>query len=78
MLEERGQEASLERDMIPTSEIELPTSLKFIDELYYQAKTDVDKVQELRLAVQQLESSDRLLILRKYGHEIMSLLGYQV
>jgi len=78
MLEERGQETSLERDMIPPPEIELPASLKFINELYYQAKTDADKVQELRLAVQQLESSDRLLILRKYGHEIMSLLGYQV
>ena len=45
---------------------------------YAQAKSDPNRVLELRLAVQQLDSSDRLLILRKYGDEIMSLLGYQV
>lgn len=78
MLEVRAQEVSPEMGVILPSEIELPASLKFIEELYAQAKTDPDKVQELRQAVQQLESADRLLILRKYGHEIMSLLGYQV
>lgn len=78
MLEKSGQEMSRDRGIILPSEIELPASLKFIEELYAQAKTDPDRVQELRLAVQQLESSDRLLILRKYGYEIMSLLGYQV
>ena len=78
MLERRGQETSEDRGVLLPSEIELPASLKFIEELYAQAKSDPDRVWELRLAVQQLESSDRLLILRKYGDEIMSLLGYQV
>jgi len=78
MLERRGQEMPEDRSVLLPSEIELPASLKFIEELYAQAKSDPDRVQELRLAVQQLESSDRLLILRKYGDEIMSLLGYQV
>ena len=78
MLERRGQEMPEDRSMLLPSEIELPASLKFIEELYAQAKSGPDRVQELRLAVQQLESSDRLLILRKYGDEIMSLLGYQV
>ena len=78
MLEGRGQEMSRDRGVLLPSEIELPASLKYIEELYAQAKTDSNRVQELRVAVQQLESSDRLLILRKYGDEIMSLLGYQV
>jgi proteasome assembly chaperone (PAC2) family protein len=63
---------------LPPSGVELPNSLKFIEALYAQAKGDPAKVAELRLAVQQLGSSDRLLIMRKYGEEIMSLLGYQV
>lgn len=78
MLEKRSQKMSEDRGVLLPSEIELPASLKFIEELYAQAKSDPDRVQELRLAVQQLESSDRLLIMRKYGDEIMSLLGYQV
>jgi proteasome assembly chaperone (PAC2) family protein len=79
MLEKRDREMSRGRGIIlPSSEIELPASLKFIEELYAQAISDSRRVQELRLAVQQLESADRLLILRKYGDEIMSLLGYQV
>jgi proteasome assembly chaperone (PAC2) family protein len=70
-------EEAKERGLLP-SEIELPDSLKFIEALYEQAKKDQKKVPELRQAVQRLESSDRLLIMRKYGEEIMSLLGYQV
>lgn len=77
MLAERGQQASKDRGLLP-SEVELPASLKFIEELYALVKSDPARVQELRLAVQQLASSDRLLIMRKYGEEIMSLLGYQV
>jgi proteasome assembly chaperone (PAC2) family protein len=77
MLAEREPEGAKERGLLPT-EVELPASLKFIEELYAQAKKDQKKVGELRLAVQRLESSDRLLIMRKYGEEIMSLLGYQV
>lgn len=78
MLERRDQEIPGDRRILRTSEIELPASLKFVEELYAQAKSDSSRVQELRLAVHQLESADRLLILRKYGNEIMSLLGYQV
>jgi proteasome assembly chaperone (PAC2) family protein len=76
-LAEHDRQASQERGLKP-SELELPASLKFIEELYARAKSDPAKVGELRLAVQQLGSSDRLLIMRKYGEEIMSLLGYQV
>ncbi len=78
MLESRDQEMSKDRGMLLPVEIELPEPLKFIEELYTQAKRDPNRVQELRLAIQQLESSDRLLILRKYGDQIMSFLGYQV
>jgi proteasome assembly chaperone (PAC2) family protein len=77
VLTEHGRWASKESGLL-TSEVELPASLKFIEELYTQAKGDPAKVEELRLAIQQLGSSDRLLIMRKYGEEIMSLLGYQV
>ncbi len=77
-LAEREQRKSEERGGLPPSEIELPSPLRFIDELYERAKSDPARVQALRLAVQQLGSSDRLLIMRKYGEEIMSLLGYQV
>ena len=78
VMEERGQQASKDRGVLLPSEIELPASLKFVEELYAQAKSDPERVGGLRLAVQQLGSSDRLLIMRKYGEEIMSLLGYQV
>jgi len=74
----REQQSSKERGILLPSELELPASLKFIEELYAQAESDPARVQALRLAVQQLASSDRLLIMRKYGEEIMSLLGYQV
>jgi proteasome assembly chaperone (PAC2) family protein len=77
VLAEREQEGSKEGGLLP-SELELPASLKFIEALYAQAKGDPAKIGELRLAVQQLGSSDRLLIMRKYGEAIMSLLGYQV
>ena len=76
-LVEHGRQASKEEGLLPSA-LELPASLKFIEELYARAKSDPARVQELRLAVQQLGSSDRLLIMRKYGEEIMSLLGYQV
>jgi proteasome assembly chaperone (PAC2) family protein len=77
MLVEHEQKESKDRALLP-SEVELPASLKFIEELYAKAKKDPKRVPELRQAVQRLESSDRLLIMRKYGEEIMSLLGYQV
>ena len=77
VLAERGRQTSREIGL-PPSEVELPETLKFIEELYTQAKSNPARVQALRLAVQQLGSSDRLLIMRKYGEEIMSLLGYQV
>ena len=78
MLKIRDRETSGNRHILRTPEMELPVSLKFIEELYTQAKSDSSRIQELRLAVQQLESANRLLILRKYGHEIISLLGYQL
>jgi proteasome assembly chaperone (PAC2) family protein len=77
MLAEQEREEAKDRGLLP-SKVELPASLKFIEALYAQARKDPKKVGELRLAVQRLESSDRLLIMRKYGEEIMSLLGYQV
>ena len=77
-LVERGRQASKDSVGLPLSKVELPASLKFIEELYARAENDPNKVGELRLAVQQLASSDRLLIMRKYGEAIMSLLGYQV
>jgi proteasome assembly chaperone (PAC2) family protein len=76
MLAEREQEPK-DRGLLP-SKVKLPASLKFIEELYAKAQKDPKKVVELRQAVQRLESSDRLLIMRKYGEAIMSLLGYQV
>ncbi|MGD9117054.1 MAG: PAC2 family protein [Dehalococcoidia bacterium] len=76
-LAEREQEMAQERGILPSA-IALPESLKFIETLYEKARQDPKIVPELRQAVQQLESSDRLLIMRKYGEEIMSLLGYQV
>jgi proteasome assembly chaperone (PAC2) family protein len=77
VLAEREQEEPKESGLLP-SKVELPASLKFIEALYAKAKSDPARVGELRLAVQRLGSSDRLLIMRKYGEEIMSLLGYQV
>jgi len=78
MLEARSREMPREGGGLPPSEIELPESLKFVEELFAQAKSDASRVEELRRVVQKLETADRLLILRKYGHEIISLLGYQV
>jgi hypothetical protein len=78
MLERRRQEMLQGRGTLLPSETELPASLMFIEELYAQARSDSSRVPELRLAVQKLETADRLLILRKYGDDIMSLLGYQV
>ena len=78
MLDKREDEISKDRGVMLPSEIELPASLKFIEELYAQARSDSSHVEELRLAVQQLKTADRLLILRKYGDEIMRLLGYQL
>lgn len=78
ILEVRGQERAENRTIPPDPETELPKSLAFIEELYARAQADPDRVPELRAAIQQLESTDRLLILRKYGDRIMSLLGYQV
>jgi proteasome assembly chaperone (PAC2) family protein len=78
MLEKRNKEISRDRSTILPSDIDLPPSLKFIEKLYTQAQNNHEKVQELRLAVQQLKSSERLLIMRKYGDEIMRLLDYQV
>jgi proteasome assembly chaperone (PAC2) family protein len=78
MLEKRSNEISYNRSAILPSDIDLPPSLKFIEEMYARAKSNHEEIQGLRLAVQQLKSSERLLIMRKYGDEIMSLLDYQV
>ncbi len=78
MLKERRQEKPRNRQTLPAMDIELPESLKFIEDLYLEAKNNSEKVDELRMAVQQLKGSDRLLILRKYGDRIMGLLGYQM
>lgn len=63
---------------IITADIELDDSLKYIENLYHQALNDPEKVPELRAAVQGLDGSDRLLILRKYGEDLMNLLGYRM
>lgn len=77
-LERRSQIISDGRSILMPSEIELPAALKYIEGLYAKARSDSSRIPELRMAVQKLDASDRLLILRKYGDEIMSLLGYQV
>jgi len=77
ILERRGPEVSREGGGMPPSEIDLPASLTFVEDLFTQARSDASKVSELRLAVKKLDTADRLLILRKYGDEIISLLGYQ-
>jgi proteasome assembly chaperone (PAC2) family protein len=61
----------------PTQE-ELPESLKYIEELYTHAREDESKVHQLRIELEHLERFDRLLILSKYGDEILRLLGKQM
>ena len=61
----------------PTQE-KLPESLKHIEELYAQARQDKSKVTALRDEVGRLESFNRLLLLRKYGDELLKLLGGQM
>jgi len=75
---ERDKEIPTNRGFIRSPELKLPESLEPVEELYLQATNDPAKVQELRQAIQQLADSDRLMVLRKYGDSIMSLLGYQV
>lgn len=57
---------------------ELPESLKYIEELYRQASRDTSKVPALKDEVGRLESFNRLLLLRKYGDELLRLLGGQI
>ena len=66
------------RQTLPPMDIELPESLKPIEDLYLEAMNNPEKIDELRLVIQQLNGSDRLLILKKYGDQIMGLLGYQM
>jgi hypothetical protein len=66
------------RKLRPSLEIELPESLKPVESLYLEAKDNPEKVEDLKTAVEQLNGSDRLLILRKYGDQIMGLLGYRM
>jgi hypothetical protein len=60
----------------PTQE-ELPESLKYIEELYKKAEEDKSMVPQLKTGLDHLEQFDRLLILRKYGDELLKLLGEQ-
>ena len=78
MLKERKTEKPENGQTLPPVDIELPESLKYIEDLYTEAMTNPEKVKELRLEIQQLKGSDRLLILRKFGDQIMELLGYQI
>jgi proteasome assembly chaperone (PAC2) family protein len=78
MLKERKKEKPENRQTLSPADIELPESLRYIEDLYMEARNNPEKVKELRLAVQQLKGSDRLLILRKFGDQIMELLGYQI
>ncbi len=66
------------RNLRRSLEIELPESLKPIESLYLEAKDNPEKVNNLKEVVAQLNGSDRLLILRKYGDQIMGLLGYRM
>lgn len=61
----------------PTQE-KLPESLQHIEELYIQARRDKSKVPVLKAEVGRLESFNRLLLLRKYGDELLKLLGGQM
>jgi hypothetical protein len=62
----------------PSLEIELPESLKPVESLYLEAKDNPDRVEDLKTAVERLNGSDRLKILKKYGDNIMDLLGYRM
>ncbi len=61
----------------PTQE-ELPESLRYIEGLYIRAKQDHSRVPELKAEVDRLESFNRLMLLRKYGDELLRLLGGQM
>jgi len=78
MLKERKKENPENNRLHPSTDIELPESLKFIEALYLEAKNNPDKIEDIRAAVEQMNGSDRLLILRKYGDRIMGMLGYQM
>lgn len=56
-------------------QIELPESFKYIEELYARAKEDESNIPDFKAEVQRLDNLNRLLILRKYGDEILRLLG---
>ena len=56
---------------------ELPESLKHLEELYAQARQDTSRVQQLKAELDRLKDFDRLLMLRKYGEELLKLLGEQ-
>jgi proteasome assembly chaperone (PAC2) family protein len=78
MLKSRERTDPKDRQPAPPVDIELPDSLKFIEELYLEARRDPGKIGELKEAIEHMNGSDRLLILRKYGDRIMSLLGYRM
>ena len=67
MLKERKKQKPGNGQPIPATDIELPESLRYIEDLYTEAVNNPGKVGELRLAIQQLKGSDRLIILRKSG-----------
>ncbi|MFC2039141.1 hypothetical protein ACFLUG_05170, partial [Chloroflexota bacterium] len=78
MLKEREKEKPRSREAQTQPELELPESLRSVEDLYNEARNNPQKVNELKKAVEELKGSDRLLILRKYGDGIVSLLGYQM
>jgi len=73
----REGEAIGQKVQFPTQE-ELPESLRHIEELYHQARQDKSRVPALKDEVGRLESFNRLLLLRKYGDELLRLLEGQI
>lgn len=53
----------------------LPQSLNYIEELYVRVKQDKSMLRQLKVELERLDQLDRLLILRKYGDELLKLLG---
>lgn len=62
----------------PLVPVELPESLKYIETLYEQALVDKSKAAAFSAELDKLGSFDRLLVLRKYGNDLLKLLGRQM
>lgn len=77
-LKERGERGLSGREIQFPIQEELPQSLRYIEELYVQVKEDKSKAPAFRAELSKLGNFDRLLVLRKYGNELLKLLDWQI